>query len=58
MDNKEVVIRAMTELFFNRDATHIDRYWGSPYLQHNPQIPDGSEKDGRVGHEPGTRLQV
>ena len=41
--NKELVKRAMTELFINRDVSAVNRYWGSPYLQHNPTIADGAE---------------
>lgn len=41
--NKQIVLRAMTELFVNRDVTAIDRYWGSPYIQHNPHIPNGHD---------------
>lgn len=41
MTNKEIVIKALTELFIKRDLTAIDRYWGNPYLQHNPGIADG-----------------
>jgi predicted SnoaL-like aldol condensation-catalyzing enzyme len=33
----------VTELFVKRDLSAIDRYWGSPYLQHNLGIPDGHE---------------
>ena len=41
--NKEIVRKAMIELFVKRDVTAIDRYWGSPYVQHNPHIPSGHE---------------
>jgi len=41
--NKALVKRAMTELFTNHDLTAIDRYWGEPYIQHNPQIANGKE---------------
>jgi predicted SnoaL-like aldol condensation-catalyzing enzyme len=39
--NSEKVLAAMSGLFVNRDASVIDKYWGEPYLQHNPDIPDG-----------------
>ena len=40
---KTVVTTAMTELFGRRDLSALDRYWGEPYVQHNPTIPDGVE---------------
>ena len=43
MTNKEIVIAALTELFIQRDVHAIERYWGTPYLQHNPGIPDGHD---------------
>jgi len=42
--NKRLVKKAMTELFAQHDLTAIDRYWGEPYIQHNPQAKNG--KDG------------
>jgi len=41
MTNKELVKKAMTELFINGDVTALDRYWSEDYIQHNPQIPNG-----------------
>ena len=42
--NKKLVSNAMHELFVTRDASKAVRlYFGSPYLQHNPMIPDGAE---------------
>jgi predicted SnoaL-like aldol condensation-catalyzing enzyme len=43
MTNKELVIKAVTELFINGNATALDRYWSGNYIQHNPQIPNGRE---------------
>jgi predicted SnoaL-like aldol condensation-catalyzing enzyme len=43
MDNKEIVVRGLTELFVNKDLTALDRYWGDPYIQHNPGLPDGTD---------------
>ena len=41
--NKKLVSNAMRELFITRDAAKAVRlYFGSPYLQHNPMIPDGA----------------
>ena len=42
--NKQLVKNAMHELFVTRDAEKAVRlYFGEPYLQHNPMIPDGAE---------------
>ena len=43
MTNKELVIKALTEVFINGDATALDRYWSGNYIQHNPQILNGLE---------------
>jgi len=43
MTNKELVKKAMTELFINGDVTALDRYWSDHYIQHNPQIPNGKD---------------
>ena len=43
MTNKELVEKAMTELFINGDVTALDRYWSENYIQHNPQIPNGRD---------------
>ncbi len=34
--NKATVQAAIDELFVQGDVTAVDRYWGEPYLQHNP----------------------
>ena len=41
--NKELVRKAITELFINRDVTALDRYWGETYVQHNPAGPNGRD---------------
>lgn len=42
--NKKLVSNAMHELFITRNAAKAVRlYFGSPYLQHNPMIPDGAD---------------
>jgi predicted SnoaL-like aldol condensation-catalyzing enzyme len=41
--NKELVVKAITELFIERDLTAIDRYWTEEYLQRNPLFPSGRE---------------
>ena len=42
--NKKLVSNAMHELFVTRDAEKAVRlYFGKPYLQHNPMIPDGAD---------------
>lgn len=40
-ENKALVHKAMHELFVNRDVAAVERYWGDPYVQHNPMIPNG-----------------
>lgn len=41
--NKSLVKKALHELFVLRDLSALDRYWADPYIQHNPQVPDGIE---------------
>src|SRR5437867_7157821 len=43
MNNGDFVHKALTELFVKRDVSALERYCGSPYLQHDPGIPDGHE---------------
>lgn len=42
--NKKIVASAMDLLFVKREpAVAVKRYFGTPYLQHNPTIPDGAD---------------
>ena len=41
--NEALVTRAMHELFDLRDTSAVMRYWGTPYVQHNPLVPNGRE---------------
>jgi predicted SnoaL-like aldol condensation-catalyzing enzyme len=44
--NKDMVVKAITELFIDGDASAIDRYWGDPagqYVNHNPLTPNGTD---------------
>ncbi|UWX60610.1 nuclear transport factor 2 family protein [Chryseobacterium oranimense] len=43
MDNKELVLKAITDVFVNRDITAFDKYFSDNYIQHNPTIPNGTE---------------
>ncbi|MGU3375098.1 nuclear transport factor 2 family protein [Chryseobacterium sp. M5A1_1a] len=43
MSNKELALKAITEVFINRDITAFDRYFSENYKQHNPQLPNGTE---------------
>ncbi|PWN61662.1 nuclear transport factor 2 family protein [Chryseobacterium viscerum] len=43
MDNKELVLKAITAVFVDRDITAFDTYFGDHYIQHNPSIPNGTE---------------
>lgn len=44
MTNKELVKTAMTAAFVNRDLSATDKYFGSPYIQHNPHIQNGHDE--------------
>ena len=47
--NKEIVLRAMKELFEDGDLSALDRFWKDPYIQHNPTMKGGlSELRGIV----------
>ena len=39
--NKAVVSAAIDQLFVRGDIAAVDRYWGEPYLQHNPIAASG-----------------
>jgi len=41
--NETLVLKALTELFVQRDASALGRYWGTPYIQHNPSVGNGHE---------------
>ena len=41
MDNKELVLTAITDVFIKRDISAFDKYFDSNYVQHNPQLPNG-----------------
>lgn len=43
MKNKEIVLKAMNELFHEKDSTAIKRYWHESYQQHNPSMINGHE---------------
>lgn len=43
MNNAELAITAMTELFVNRNFSVISQYWSDNYIQHNPFLPNGHE---------------
>jgi len=40
-NNKALVMKAYQELFGDHDLTTLDRYWATPYIQHNPTMTDG-----------------
>lgn len=39
--HRALVTKAIDELFVDKDATAIDRYWADPYYQHNPIANSG-----------------
>ncbi|GKQ39062.1 nuclear transport factor 2 family protein [Streptomyces sp. A012304] len=41
--NERLVTQAFDQLIVRKDLSAIDRYWGSEYHQHNPNIADGVE---------------
>lgn len=43
MTNKEIVLKAMKELFGDRDISALNRYWHESYIQHNPSMTDGHQ---------------
>lgn len=43
MTNKELVTKAITRLFIEKDASVLDEYWAENYIQHNPMFPSGRE---------------
>lgn len=53
MDNKDLVLKAGTELFIERDPGAIDRWWAEDYRQHSAMAGDGREVlRGLVGQLP------
>jgi predicted SnoaL-like aldol condensation-catalyzing enzyme len=40
-ENRDLVGKALDELFVQKDVGAIDRYWADPYLQHNPIATSG-----------------
>jgi predicted SnoaL-like aldol condensation-catalyzing enzyme len=41
--NKALVLAGIKGVFIDRDPTVLDRLFSDDYLQHNPQIPNGTE---------------
>jgi predicted SnoaL-like aldol condensation-catalyzing enzyme len=41
--NKELVLTGIKGAFVDRDPTVFDRLFSANYIQHNPQIPNGTE---------------
>ena len=41
MINKQIVVKAMDELFHQKDEMAIDRYWHESYVQHRPSMTNG-----------------
>jgi len=40
--NKTLVLAGIKGVFIDRDPTVLDRLFSDDYIQHNPQIPDGT----------------
>ncbi|QEC78883.1 nuclear transport factor 2 family protein [Mucilaginibacter ginsenosidivorax] len=43
MDNKQLVLTAITDVFVNRDISAFDKYFSPDYVQHNPIFPNGTD---------------
>jgi len=43
MNNKELALQAITDVFVHRDIHALDKYFSANYIQHNPSIPNGTE---------------
>ncbi len=43
MNNKELALTAITDVFVKRDIAAFDKYFSENYIQHNPAIPNGTE---------------
>ena len=41
--NKALVLKVLTELFEDRDLSALDRYFTDSFIQHTPQVPDGTD---------------
>jgi steroid delta-isomerase-like uncharacterized protein len=41
--NKALVLKVLTELFEDRDLSALDRYFTDSFIQHSPQVPDGTD---------------
>ena len=42
MNNRELVLKAITDVFISRDITAFDKYFSENYIQHNPHLPNGT----------------
>jgi predicted SnoaL-like aldol condensation-catalyzing enzyme len=40
--SKALVLKVLAELFEDRDASALDRYYAGSLIQHNPRMPDGT----------------
>jgi predicted SnoaL-like aldol condensation-catalyzing enzyme len=41
--NKALVLKVLTELFEDQDASALDRSFTGRLIQHNPRLPDGTD---------------
>ena len=40
--NEALVVKVVTALFNDYDASALDRYFTDNFIQHNPRLPDGT----------------
>ncbi|MDH7459911.1 nuclear transport factor 2 family protein [Chitinophagaceae bacterium 26-R-25] len=43
MNNKDLALTAIMDVFVKRDITTFDKYFSDNYKQHNPTFPNGTE---------------
>ena len=41
--NKDLVSLVMREIFINRNASVVEKYFSPSYIQHNPMFPNGRD---------------
>ena len=41
--NEALLLKVVTELFNDHGASALDRYFSGNLIQHNPQLPDGTD---------------
>ena len=42
MSNRDLVLKAISDTFINRDISAFDKYFSENYIQHNPHLANGT----------------